>query len=68
MTAVNPKQTMPAVLKNPFHIGGRINDPSHFYGRKRLMREVQQTLNNNSKRLHRWRVESGQILFSVLPL
>ncbi len=33
---------------NPFHSGGRINDPQHFFGRERLLREIRAELAKRS--------------------
>ncbi|MEM7111594.1 MAG: AAA family ATPase [Chloroflexota bacterium] len=33
---------------NPFFIGGRINQPNHFFGRQRLLRELRQALQKRS--------------------
>ena len=38
--ALRPRQKR----TNPFYVGGRINDPAHFYGRQRLLREIKNIL------------------------
>lgn len=42
--ALRPRQKR----TNPFYVGGRINDPTLFFGRQRLLREVKGTLNNHN--------------------
>jgi hypothetical protein len=37
-----------AVLSNPFFSGGRINDPTYFFGRERLLRELRAELKKRS--------------------
>jgi hypothetical protein len=40
-----PETIQPArPVENPFFVGGRINDPRHFFGRERLVREMRSEL------------------------
>lgn len=36
------------MLSNPFYSGGRINDPTYFFGRERLLREIRTELKKRS--------------------
>ncbi len=38
----------PTQTSNPFFTGGRINNPAHFFGRQRLIREIQSELLNRA--------------------
>jgi hypothetical protein len=39
---------LPSSASNPFYVGGRINDPRHFFGRAQLVREIRAELKKRS--------------------